>query len=89
MEQDGLYQQSKLDFQEAIKDLPNSYVELKNLGRATQGAARGMLIKVLMQQKNWADAEVECRALFDMKNSGGQPLYSLIANYKGQFLASE
>ncbi len=85
VEQDGLYQQAKLDFEEAIKDLPPYYAELKNLGRATEGAARGMLIKVLMQQRNWADAEAECRTLFAMKNSGGQPLYSLISNYKDNF----
>ncbi len=84
-EQDGMYQQAKSDFTEAVKDLPVNYTESKNIGRATQGAARGMLIKVLMQQKNWTDAETECRTLFDMKNSGGQTMYSLVTNYKDNF----
>ncbi len=60
-EQDELYQQAKLDFTEASIRLPAYYAESKNLGRATEGAARGMLIKTLMQQRNWADAEAECR----------------------------
>jgi len=84
-EQEGLYQQAKLDFEEASKRLPAYYVESKNLGRATEGAARGMLIKVLMQQRNWADAEAECRTLFALKSSGGQALYSLVTNYKDNF----
>ena len=85
VEQDGLYLQAKTDFQEAMKRLPAYYAESNNLGRATEGAARGMLIKVLMQQKNWTDAAAESLSLFAMKNSGGQPLYSLVANYKDNF----
>ena len=84
-EQDGLYQQARLDFEEALKRLPASYPDLKNLGRVTQGSARGIFIKVLMQQKKWADAEAECRILFEMKNPSGQTLYSLVGNYKDNF----
>jgi len=84
-EQDGLYQQAKLDFTEASIRLPAYYAESKNLGRATEGAARGMLIKTLMQQRNWADAEAECSTLFGMKSASGQVIYSLAANYKDNF----
>lgn len=84
-EQPRLYEQARKDFDEAIKRLPPYYSELKNLGRATEGAARGMRIKVLMQERNWTEAEIECRALFALKNSGGQPLYSLVSNYKDNF----
>jgi len=85
VEQSGLYEQARKDFDEAIKRLPAYYSELKNLGRTTEGAARGMRIKVLMQERNWAEAGAECRTLFAMKNSGGQALYSLAANYKDNF----
>ena len=84
-EQDGLYQQAKLDFTEASTRLPAYYTESKNIGRATEGAARGMLIKTLMQQRNWTDAEAECRTLFGLKSASGQTLYSLVTNYKDNF----
>lgn len=84
-EQAGIYEQARKDFDEAIKRLPAYYPELKNLGRATEGSARGMRIKVLMQERNWTEAEAECRTLFAMKNSGGQPLYSMVTNYKDNF----
>ena len=83
-EQPQLYEQARKDFDEAISRLPASYSEPKNLGRATEGAARGMRIKVLMQERNWTEAEAECRTLFALKN-GGQPFYSLVNNYKDNF----
>lgn len=84
-EQSGLYLQAKVDFEEAAKRLPAYYAESKNLGRATQGAARGMLIKSMMQLRDWAGAEAECRTLFTMKGASGQNLYSLVSSYKDNF----
>jgi hypothetical protein len=84
-EQPQILEQARKDFDMAISLLPVIYTDPKDLGRATQGAARGMRIKVLMQERNWAEAETECLSLFALKNSSGQPLYSLVPNYKDNF----
>jgi len=44
------------DFEAAILLLPVEYEDPNDLGRATEGAARGMLAKVYMQLKDWDSA---------------------------------
>ena len=85
IEQSELLVQARLDFTAAIDKLPVSYDDPNDLGRVTLGAARGMLIKVLMQEKKWEKAISECELLFAMKNMGGSPLYSLTSSYKDNF----
>jgi starch-binding outer membrane protein, SusD/RagB family len=84
-EQPQILEQALKDFDQAILLLPLAYTDAKDLGRVTQGAARGMRVKVLMQQHNWEAAATECSKLFALKNTGGQPLYSLVPNYKDNF----
>ncbi len=86
-EQDDLFQQAGDDFRSAMALLPVEYADA-DVGRATKGAALGMLAKVLMQQKDWTGALEQIEALIDMKGSGGQTLYQLVSNYEDNFTAS-
>ena len=65
------------DLNAAVPDLPPSYSG-KDLGRATQGAARMLLAEVQMTQKKFAEALV---ILQPIKNLG----YSLLPDYKTIF----
>lgn len=87
LDQNELFEQAASDFEEAIKSLPLEY-DSENIGRATLGAAKGMLMKVKMQQKDWDAAILLAEDIFDLKNSGGQPLYELVNNYRDNFSAS-
>lgn len=74
---DIIYGQIISDLTAAIADLPSSYTG-KDLGRATQGAARIMLGEVLMTQKKFAEALAQLQPL---KALG----YSLLPVYKSIF----
>lgn len=84
-EQPDLYAQARKDFAEASSRLPAYYDNEKNLGRATAGAAIGMQIKVLMQEKKWDAVLTKCDELFEMKGANGQFMYGLVSNYKDNF----
>ncbi|GHT12709.1 membrane protein [Bacteroidia bacterium] len=86
-EQEDLYLQAKSDFAEAAKRLPAYYDNSKDLGRATQGAALGMLAKVCAQLHQWSEVEQSCAVIFALTGSSGQPLYKLV-NYKDNFTAA-
>jgi hypothetical protein len=87
-EQPELYGQAKKDFQEAAARLPADYEKNTDLGRATKGAALGMLAKVCAQLHQWDEVEQLCREIFALKGSGGQPLYALVSSYRDNFTAT-
>ncbi len=70
--------QIEKDLSEAAADLPVSYTG-SDVGRATKGAALGMLGKARLQQRKWSEAAV---ALSQVIGSG---TYSLLPNYADNF----
>ena len=69
------------DLQDAIALLPEkSDYKSADLGRATKGAARGMLAKVYMVRKNWTAAIEQCEAIITSTE------YSLLNKYGDNFL---
>jgi hypothetical protein len=85
-EQEDLFQQAADDFLAAIELLPVEYEDV-DIGRATKGAAVGMLAKVLLQQKDWSGTLEQIEALINMKGLGGQSLYQLVSAYEDNFTA--
>jgi hypothetical protein len=75
-----VWAQIESDLQAAIPVLPASYSG-SDVGRATSGAAQGLLGKVLLQQRKWAAASA---ALAPVIASGR---YKLIPNYADNFTA--
>jgi hypothetical protein len=73
--------QIELDFSDAATVLPPSYTG-SDVGRATRGAALGMLGKARLQQRKWAEAST---ALGQVVSSGS---YALLANYADNFRES-
>ncbi len=80
--QQQVYDQAVLDFTDAAAGLPNSY-DASNVGRATKGAAYGMLGKVYMQQRKYDLAKT---ALQWLTEGPGAAIYSLMPNYRDNFL---
>jgi hypothetical protein len=77
----AVWAQIESDLRDAIAVLPASYSGA-DVGRATSGAATGMLGKVLLQQRKWADASGVLGPLI----SSGR--YSLLENYGDNFIPS-
>ncbi len=75
---DLVYEQIIADLNEAKQSLPLSYSS-DNLGRATAGAARTLLAKVLMWQNRYGDAATELEAVVNSNQ------YSLLDNYADVF----
>ncbi len=77
---EAVYAQIEGDLLAAMAALPEkSGYEAKDLGRATKGAAKGLLAKLYMVKKDFANAE---RYLLEIIQSNE---YSLIANYANIF----
>ncbi|WP_439556448.1 RagB/SusD family nutrient uptake outer membrane protein, partial [Dyadobacter sp.] len=76
-----VYAQIVKDLQEAKQKLPASYTGT-NVGRATSGAATGMLAKVYLTQKKWAEAAAETKEIIDSK------MYELLPSYADIFRIS-
>lgn len=76
-----IYDQIETDLKEAIGVLPdkNGYAQADK-GRATKAAAQGLLAKLYMIKKDWANAEIQC---MDIINS---TQYSLLPRYADNFL---
>ncbi len=74
----AVWAQIQTDLQDAMKVLPTSYSG-SDLGRATSGAAQGLLGKVLLQQRKWPEAAAQ---LLPVIQSGR---YSLVPNYASNF----
>ena len=78
---EAIWAQIESDLTDAMAALPESYSGA-DVGRATSGAARGMLGKVLLQQRKWGDASAMLAPLI----SSGR--YSLLPNYGDNFVAA-
>ena len=76
-----IYTQIETDLKEAIAVLPekDGYA-VADKGRITKAAAKGLLAKLYMLKKDWANAETQC---MDIINSGK---YSLLPRYSDNFL---
>ncbi len=76
-----IYTQIETDLKEAIAVLPekDGYA-VADKGRITKSAAKGLLAKLYMVKKDWANAETQC---MDIINSGK---YSLLPRYSDNFL---
>lgn len=67
------------DLKEAIKDLPlKSEYKSEDLGRATQGAARGILAKAYLYQEKYKEAEAQLDTIINY-NKGE---YDLLENFE-------
>jgi tetratricopeptide (TPR) repeat protein len=80
--QEEVYAQAIQDFTDASADLPATY-DANNKGRATKGAAFAMLGKVYMQQGKYQQAK---DALQWLVEGPGNAIYSLVPNYRDNFL---
>lgn len=78
------YAQVVQDLNEAIPDLPETYSDV-DLGRATRGAAYALLGKTYLQQNKYDQAADAFAWLVIGPGSG---IYSLMPNYRDNFLIS-
>ncbi|MFN0036987.1 MAG: RagB/SusD family nutrient uptake outer membrane protein, partial [Saprospiraceae bacterium] len=78
---EAVYAQIETDLTDAIAVLKekNEYAPA-DLGRATKGAARGLLAKLYMLKKDWAKAESTCTDII------ASAQYSLLPKYADNFL---
>jgi len=72
-----VYAQIEADLNDAITNLPQSW-PADDAGRATKGAATGLLGKVYLYEKKWSQAETEFKKVTMMG-------YSLVSNYASLF----
>jgi starch-binding outer membrane protein, SusD/RagB family len=79
--QEQVYAQIEKDLTDAIAALPTSYTG-DDIGRATKGAAYGMLGRVYLQEKKYQQA---ADALAWLITGPGQSLYDLVPNYADNF----
>lgn len=85
--EDELWNQIFADFQKAKELLPANYTSVAGpdqgqAGRATKGAATGMLGKAYLYRKRWQDAATQFKELIDGN------LYKLVDNYRDNFSLS-
>ena len=80
--QADVYAQCIKDFSEAAAVLPATYDDA-NVGRATRGAAYGMLGKVYLQMHDYSQA---ADALKWLTEGEGKNVYDLVDNYRDNFL---
>ncbi|MDH6308573.1 hypothetical protein M2451_000884 [Dysgonomonas sp. PFB1-18] len=69
-----VYAHIEQDLKDAMAALPDKYTDSKDLGRATKGAAQGLLSKVYLYQEKWQDAYDNASAVISNTNYG----YALI-----------
>ena len=78
---DEVYQAIERDLLDAVDALPEkSKYASADLGRATKGAAKGILAKLYMLKKDFPKAEQYCQEIIDSKE------YSLLPKYSDNFL---
>lgn len=85
--QEELWQQIFDDFKKAQTMLPISYADVTGpdngqIGRATAGAATGMLGKAYLYRERWQDASTEFEKLVD---GGPMAVYKLMDNFRDNF----
>ena len=71
-----VYEQIILDLTKASEDLPESYIQPADKGRATKGAALGVLSKVFLTQKEWASARTAATTVIESATYGLWPDYT-------------
>jgi starch-binding outer membrane protein, SusD/RagB family len=76
----AMWAQIEKDFTEAAAALPTQLMSQSG-GRATKGAAQGMLGKTLLQERKWAQAQAALAPII----SGQMGAYSLVPNYATLF----
>lgn len=80
-----VWAQAVSDFQAAAANLPAAYPAAW-VGRATKGAAIGMLGKAYVYQKNWAEAEKAFKQLAQPNGTAQAPYtYDLVTNFEDNF----
>lgn len=84
--EEELWNQIFADFAAAKERLPVSYLEVRGpdqgqVGRATKGAAAGMLGKSLLYRQRWDEAAAQFKELIH----GPLNVYSLVPNYRDNF----
>ncbi len=84
--EDVLWEQIITDFKQAEALLPTTYLGVSGpdageVGRATKGAAAGMLGKAYLYRKQWQQAAAE----FEKLINGPLNTYSLVPNYRDNF----
>jgi hypothetical protein len=79
---DAIYAQIEIDLTDASNVLPVSY-ELEDIGRATKGAALGLLAKVYLFQEKWSDALEAADSVEQLE------IYSLMQVYSRNFNVSD
>ncbi len=77
-----VYAQAEQDFTDAAAALPTAY-DNANIGRATKGAAYGMLGKSYMQEHKYAEAQ---QALQWLVEGAGKDLYDLVPDFRSNFI---
>lgn len=82
--QADVYAQCIKDFSDAAQSLPQSY-DASGRGRATMGAAYGMLGKTYMQLRKYDSAAL---SLSWLTTGAGASLYSLVPNYRDNFIVA-
>lgn len=75
---EAVYEQIIADLEQAASSLPNSY-SAADVGRATAGAATGLLAKVYLTLKKWQEAAEQTKAVMNMG------IYQLMPTYAGIF----
>jgi len=79
---DEVYSQIIADLTYAEANLPTT-VALAEQGRATSGAAKGLLAKTYLYQENWTAAKNKCEEIMGSGN------YSLVSDYSNIFSSSQ
>ena len=80
--QDSVFSQAEADFIAASATLPVAY-DAANVGRATKGAAYGMLGKAYMQQRKYTLAQQAFQWLI---TGAGSSIYTLVPDYRSNFI---
>lgn len=81
---DSVFAQAEQDLSAAAAVLPEKY-DASGTGRATKGAAYAMLGKAYLQQHNYQKAQ---QAFAWVVDGPGKALYSLVSNYRDNFIAT-
>lgn len=74
-----VYEQLITDLEQAASTLPNNYSSA-DIGRATAGAARGLLAKIYLTLQNWQEAANQSKAVMDLGNYELMPSYEAVFN---------
>ncbi|MDB5119183.1 MAG: carbohydrate-binding protein SusD [Sphingobacteriales bacterium] len=78
---EAVYTQIEKDLNEAIAVLPNTVSAATEGGRATKGAAKALLGKVLLYQKKWAPAAAQLAEVNGIPGGTSQFGYKLLTTY--------